>query len=359
MAFHQGTTTATIKPSARATTTTTSRSSSSPKKKTGFKPTEMKEVHMIRHRKILEKYPQIKELYGPDIRLFPAVMGIIAAQFALSYYASTLENFWHWLFLCWSGGGLFTHWLSLANHELSHNLCFKKPIYNTALGITANLAQGAPSFVAFKKYHSDHHYYLNDEFKDPDCPTRWEAEFFNTTVKKAGWMFFNVYFYIFRPLIMIPKPPSALEIFNLFFVFAFDALVIVTFKNGSIMVLFNILSTWMGMGIHPIAGHFISEHYDLYNDDNGQETYSYYGPLNYVAFNVGYHVEHHDFPRVPGFRLPQVTKIAPEFYENLNPRMSWTKVVYDYITHPDIGPFRRIIRKRTEKDGEGPKQKHS
>ena len=112
-----------------------------------FHRSETDEPHKSRRTEILAKYPQIKELYGPDIRLFPSIVAIVLTQLSLAVYASKLES-WKFFILCYTIGGTLTHWLSLGNHELSHNLCFKKTIYNELLGMFANFAQGLLCQVA-------------------------------------------------------------------------------------------------------------------------------------------------------------------------------------------------------------------
>ena len=47
---------------------------------------------------------------------------------------------------------------------------------------------------------------------------------------------------------------------------------------------------------------------------------------------------------MPGSRLPEVRRIAPEFYNNLPSYASWAGVIWQYITDPKISPFSRVKR---------------
>lgn len=85
--------------------------------------------------------------------------------------------------------------------------------------------------------------------------------------------------------------------------------------------------------------------------DRGYETYSYYGVWNYLTFNVGYHMEHHDFPYIPGSRLPEVKRIAAEFYDPLPQHHSWLKVLWEFLLHTDKGPQVRVKRDYEETFG--------
>ena len=69
---------------------------------------------------------------------------------------------------------------------------------------------------------------------------------------------------------------------NLVVEIAFDALFAKLF--GARALIYLIMSSFFAGSLHPCAGHFIAEHY-LW-DGLEQETYSYYGPLNLLAYNV-------------------------------------------------------------------------
>ncbi|XP_050678301.1 sphingolipid delta(4)-desaturase DES1 [Leptidea sinapis] len=299
------------------------------------------EPHASRRKIILEKYPEIKKLYGYDPNFKWVVTAMVLTQFFMLKIVPQMS--WSVLTLvAYCFGGVINHSLMLAIHEIAHSLAFghNRPLHNKLFGFFANLPIGIPISISFKKYHLEHHRYQGDEKIDVDLPTLLEAKLFCTTGGKLVWLFFQPFFYSLRPLVVRPKPMTPMEATNLIIQLTFDAIVLKLFGWKALAYL--LIGSVLSMGIHPVAGHFISEHYMF---RKGFETYSYYGPLNWITFNVGYHNEHHDFPAVPGSRLPEVKRIASEFYDDLPQHNSWSSVLWDFVMDPEIGPYARIKRK--------------
>ncbi|XP_055853004.1 sphingolipid delta(4)-desaturase DES1 [Episyrphus balteatus] len=308
--------------------------------RTDFEWVYTEEPHASRRKLILEKYPQIKKLFGYDPKFKYIAGSMVLTQILMLFLIKDCS--WPALFLiAYCFGGILNHSLMLAVHEISHNLAFGhgRPLANRIMGFICNLPIGLPMSISFRKYHLEHHRYQGDEAIDTDIPTLLEAKLFCTTFGKFLWVCLQPFFYIFRPLIINPKPPTNMEIINTIIQLTFNGIVVYFFGWKALAYL--LIGSILAMGLHPVAGHFISEHYMF---AKGFETYSYYGPLNWITFNVGYHNEHHDFPAVPGSRLPEVKKIAPEFYDSMPQHTSWMRVLYDFIMDPAVGPYARVKR---------------
>lgn len=298
------------------------------------------EPHATRRKQILAKYPEIKKLYGYDPYMRYTVIGLVMTQIAMAYLTSQYANkWWHMYLPAWVIGGTCNHMLMLAMHELAHNLGFKKMLHNRLFSLFANLPLVFPAAISFKRYHMDHHRYQGEAGVDVDLPTPIEGRFFQNSWTKFAYVYCQLCFYALRPLLVCPKKPGRWEAANAIVCLCFNALIFVTMGHWAIFYL--LLSDLLGAGFHPVAAHFIAEHFVFVQ---GAETYSYYGPLNIFAFNVGYHNEHHDFPAVPGSRLPQVRRIAAEFYDDLPQHSSWCKVLWDFIMDPNITAFSRVKR---------------
>lgn len=331
------------------------------------------EPHVTRRKLILAKHPEIADLFGNDPRVIPFVIGLVFLQLYIAWISINFS--WPvFILVAWIIGGTASHSLSLMTHEVSHNLVFATRMYNDYFGIFCNIAMGLPSSTLFKRYHIEHHQFQGYEEYDMDLPTEVEGNFFTTPLRKIFFLIFQFAFYGLRPSIVRPKTPSKLDMLNMAVIFCTDAMICYYFPNGYKALGYLFLSDVLGMGLHPCAGHFISEHYVFNEDSNlypaGQptksifnipmmngasnpvipvaETYSYYGGLNLFCWNVGYHNEHHDFPRVPGWRLPEVKRIAHEFYEHLPQHKSWTWVLVSFIFNPSVTPFSRVIRNKKD-----------
>ena len=297
------------------------------------------EPHVERRHLILQKYPQIKKLMGYDSRIAFWVTLEVCIQVLMCWLIQDLS----WtsvLVLAYVFGGTVNHSLGSAIHEIGHNLAFghTRPLANRMLGIFANLPMGIPISVTYKKYHSLHHRYLGHDTSDVDVPMVIEAKLFKYRPLRVLWLVINPIIHGIRPFVKYPTAVWKMEVLNFVCQFMFDNLIFRAFGVKSLVYLVG--GTLMALGLHPMAGHFISEHY-LFED--GHATYSYYGSMNYITYNLGYHVEHHDFPYIPYSRLPEVRRIAKEFYEDLPYHTSWFRVLWDFITLPEMGPQARGV----------------
>jgi len=116
---------------------------------------------------------------------------------------------------------------------------------------------------------------------------------------------------------------------------AFDALVWIVLGPKALAYL--ALSLFFSIGLHPLGARWIQRHY--LTATGGQETFSYYGPLNLLAFNVGHHNEHHDFPSVPWNRLPRIRALAPEVYASLASHTSWARLLWRFLFDRELTLF--------------------
>ena len=95
---------------------------------------------------------------------------------------------------------------------------------------------------------------------------------------------FQILFYALRPTFVRSQSLTRWHLLNILTQLAFDLALVATF--GTRPLIYLIMSSFFAGSLHPCAGHFIAEHY-LW-DGMEQETYSYYGPLNVLAYNVSF-----------------------------------------------------------------------
>jgi sphingolipid 4-desaturase/C4-monooxygenase len=304
------------------------------------------EPHRIRTREILQSHPEVKKLIGKTSSTFYITLFCVISQITIAYFLR--NEAWYIIgAVAWCVGAFFSHTLFVCIHEAAHNLVFRKVWANVATAIIANFPSIAPTAVTFKNFHIKHHAFQGVHEIDADIPDWYEARLIkNYSIGKVIWLFFYPLFQAIRTLrcyelAVIDKFVMA----NIVCQIAFDVAIVYFLGWGGLGYLF--FSFWFSVGLHPLGARWIQEHYLVM--DLTQETYSYYGRLNTVNMNVGYHNEHHDMPSIPWTNLPKLKAIAPEFYEPLYSHKSFTKLFVRFIFDQELSLFSRIIRKERGK----------
>jgi sphingolipid delta-4 desaturase len=104
---------------------------------------------------------------------------------------------------------------------------------------------------------------------------------------------------------------------------------------------FLLASFFFSVGLHPLGARWVQEHFLTHGN---QETKSYYGPLNTVNLNVGYHNEHHDFPSVPWNKLPKIKEFGGAYYNTLHHHTSYVGLLFRFLFDKELSVFSRMAR---------------
>lgn len=299
-------------------------------------------MHVARNREMLRKYPEIKKLMGYDTTTKYYCIVIVLIQAIIGYYAPYMS--WPvFLITAYVVGATINSALFLATHEVTHYLAFKKRWHNDAFAILINFPIVVPFAMMFKTYHADHHRYLGWDGIDPDLPADFEAKLLSNFPGKLFYMTFQILFYTCRPMIVRFIDFKMIHAINYAAMLSVHGWI--AYHHSYWSTAYWIASGFFAGSLHPLAGHFLAEHY-MFDGESEQETFSYYGILNKVTFNGGYHVEHHDFPAIPWTKIDQVRKIAPEFYDHLKSVDSWAWLVVRFLFDPNVSSYSRVKRER-------------
>ena len=288
---------------------------------------------------MLRARPDLTELFGPSVRTAWLAAAAVALQFTLAA-ALAQAPFGLVVLLGFVVGGFAGHCLNAVIHECAHNLVFRRPAANKAFAIVANLPSLVPAAVGFRHFHLLHHRHFGRRGFDADLATPWEIRVVGYTLwRKLAWLLAMPFSYtIVRPLWVKERLP--IDGWLIANVAAVGVAWFAVVEIGGWAWVYLLVSSYCSIGPHPAAAHLLQEHI-MFGD--GKETASYYGPLNLVSVNVGFHLEHHDFSNIAGWRLPRLYRMMPEFYAGLPAHRSRVAGLWTFLTDPAIGLDTRWI----------------
>lgn len=279
-------------------------------------------VHAARRRAIIEEFPEVMKLVGPDARTQYFAYFLFIIQVLLAYVVR--DSFIGAVVLGVTVSPYMDFAVLTLIHEVSHNLIFNNIPLNRALGILCNMVFLAPVSEVFRQHHNMHHVHLGDVKKDVDVPGEREMRFVgNSVVLKCLWLILSVFVLPIRSVKKVPVRWNKMMVLNWVACISFSLTVLLLSKPAFVYLL---LGMTLSQSMHPANARQVQRHIKVYTEEGdrkpqGEETplherklntFSYYGAQNVFTLNVGYHVEHHDFGNVSWTRLPELRKIAGE-----------------------------------------------
>jgi fatty acid desaturase len=256
----------------------------------------------------------LRELNRPRPARVAAMIVLLAGGWAgLALAARVVEPAWARVPL-WLAAGFFVNGLVQLGHDAWHGNLFARRWLNGAVGHVFSLLFGV-SFSAARHAHLRHHWHNRTE-RDPDAYNagagwRVKAQFY--TVVVAGLALAPLHFNVLYPLVYYKRSQLPAHLVELA-VYAAAYVALGSLLPGELVVdlwLMPLLLANPWNGLKSIADH----HANVWKGDrfHTATTVRTTRAWSFLWNGLNYHLDHHLYPRVPGYNLARVhARIAPE-----------------------------------------------
>lgn len=195
-------------------------------------------------------------------------------------------------------------------HEGMHHTLFRQPRWNRWVSVLL----GMPlliSFTAYQVMHLRHHHFLGDP-RDPDDYANYTASPLRLQLMHCGRLLFGAFLYLLLIPLLAWRHGSKADRIRLLQEYALMAAVwIVVLATvpwitiglvwGLPVILVGYLTNLRGFAQHGIT--------DAHDPLLASRTIHPHPVVEFCLLNENYHLEHHLFPEVPSYSLPQLHRL--------------------------------------------------
>lgn len=283
-------------------------------------------------------------LRQPDNITFTAMICLSLLQITM---ATTVDSFsFGFFFKVLAFGAPLSHGLYVLALEFSNNLCFGHELLDRVSAILSNFSTGIPYAELVRYFDAEHRvFYDSTVYKDPEKPSDLEVKMVQGAGIKIVYLCCYPLIYVYRLLSRHSITFNRFLLWNIVLQTIFN--LYVWYYYGFIFLCYLFLSTYVSMcPLHPFSAHLLMQHQKLDLRLKSSLTYSYYGVVNLFTFNMGYHRERHENPKIPWSKLPLVRQLYyyGEYNNNngnkksTNPSYytSTLQAIHDFIYNPEI-----------------------
>jgi sphingolipid delta-4 desaturase len=333
--------------------------------------------HRERARGILRAHPEVKKLFGNSPATALCCLACSGAQVALAATSAHLP-IWAIIAVAWVAGSMINVCLFQLAHECNHNLIFKKTFWNRVMFTATSLPMFLSGHHTWWAEHLTHH---SDMGAKKDFITRRRTFFLTSRILSP--MFFP--YSLLMILTQILRSALGLVLYTVetlnfpaamrrgfkptprtLAVLADQHLVSGYQRDGIELwaVIYPLLnftmcgllfwygaatggSIWAGLKpllylmaaqafmtgfLHPLMLGIVLGISHFHGTRRYQPSASNYNRvINWLTFNAGLHVEHHDIAGIPWHRLWKLRRIAADFYDDLEVIPSYTLLGLKFV----------------------------